>query len=310
MTTQTHMPTATPEAARLPSTIGRVTSRDGTTIGYRELGQGPGLILLHGTMEASQSHLELAEALADTFTVYLPDRRGRGLSGPYARDYRVEDDVDDVDALLAKTGAHDVFGMSTGAIIWLQAALRIPAIRRIAAFEPPLLVNGSAAATSALIRFDREIARGKTAAALITAMQAAQMGPPALNSLPRWMLTPFEVLTQLAMSREDRGSRVGSVSMRELAPTLHYDFELIIDSAGAFEKFGAIRSQVLLLGGGKSPAYLRAGLDALATVLAQARRVEFPGLDHRAAGNTADPMTGRGARPDLIAAELRRFFAF
>src|SRR5690348_4242592 len=57
-----------------------VTSKDGTTIGYRQLGHGPGVVLLHGAMESAQSHLQLAEALADTYTVYLPDRRGRGLS--------------------------------------------------------------------------------------------------------------------------------------------------------------------------------------------------------------------------------------
>ena len=59
-----------------------VISADGTLIGYRQLGQGPGLVLVHGAMESAQSHMQLAEALADTFTVYLPDRRGRGMSGP------------------------------------------------------------------------------------------------------------------------------------------------------------------------------------------------------------------------------------
>ena len=41
------------------------------------------MVMLHGSMESSNSHLELARALADIATVYLPDRRGRGLSGPY-----------------------------------------------------------------------------------------------------------------------------------------------------------------------------------------------------------------------------------
>src|SRR6476646_5320940 len=66
-----------------------VTSKDGTTIGYRQLGHGPGLVILHGTAESSHSHIELAEALADAYTVYLPDRRGRGLSGRYGLGYGV-----------------------------------------------------------------------------------------------------------------------------------------------------------------------------------------------------------------------------
>src|SRR5438445_5900390 len=84
--------------------MGSVVSRDGTTIGYRQLGRGPGLVVLHGAMEASQSHLQLAQALADGFTVYLPDRRGRRMSGPYGKDHSVKNDVEDMDALLAKTG--------------------------------------------------------------------------------------------------------------------------------------------------------------------------------------------------------------
>src|SRR6267378_2021289 len=104
-------------AGAAPYTTGSVVSKDGTTIGYRQLGHGPGVIVLHGAMESSQSHIELAEALADTYTVTLPDRRGRGLSGAYDRGYSVGEDVEDMEAILRKTGAHFVFGVSSGAII-------------------------------------------------------------------------------------------------------------------------------------------------------------------------------------------------
>ncbi|MEU1641010.1 alpha/beta hydrolase, partial [Nonomuraea sp. NPDC005701] len=59
----------------------QVRSADGTTIGYRRSGRGPGLILVHGGMQASQHFTKLAAALSTEFTVYVPDRRGRGLSG-------------------------------------------------------------------------------------------------------------------------------------------------------------------------------------------------------------------------------------
>src|ERR1700730_7304517 len=84
-------------------TTGSVTSRDGTTIGYRRLGGGPSVVLLHGAMESGQSHLQRAEKLAAGFTVYLPDRRGRGLSGPFGGDYSIRTEVDDLSALLAET---------------------------------------------------------------------------------------------------------------------------------------------------------------------------------------------------------------
>jgi pimeloyl-ACP methyl ester carboxylesterase len=50
---------------------GSVRSTDGTTIGYRRVGTGPGVVVVHGAMGSAQSHVQLAEALADSFTVYL-----------------------------------------------------------------------------------------------------------------------------------------------------------------------------------------------------------------------------------------------
>lgn len=125
-------------------TIGSVTSKDGTKIGYRQLGDGPGLILVHGGMQASQNFMKLAAALADTFTVYVPDRRGRGLSGPYSDHHTIQNAVDDIQALLDKTGAHYVFGLSAGAVISLHAALMLPDIHKLALYEPPLPINGAA----------------------------------------------------------------------------------------------------------------------------------------------------------------------
>ena len=282
------------------SITGSVISKDGTTIGYRQLGHGPGVVVLHGAMESGQSHTQLAEALADTYTVYLPDRRGRGLSGPYGRGYSIHKDVEDMDALLTKTGAHSVFGVSSGAIIWLNAALTLPAIHKAAIFEPPLLVNGSAP-IAGLTRFDREIAQGKVAAALITGMKETQMGPPMLNLMPRWLL---ERLTTMMLASEEKKAGPDDITMRMLGPTLHYDFQLVIEMDGALERFRALPAAVLLLGGSKSPAYLKAALDGLEKVLPDVTRVEFPGLGHEASGNT-----DRRGQPERVAQELRRFFA-
>jgi pimeloyl-ACP methyl ester carboxylesterase len=199
---------------------GAVVSKDGTTIGYRQLGLGPGLVVLHGAMESAQSHMQLAEALADTYTVYLPDRRGRGLSGPYNSGDGVQQDIEDMDALLTKTSAHDVFGVSSGAIISLQAALTLPAIHRAAIFEPPLMFDGSAP-TAWLTRFDHEMSQGKVAAAMITGMEGAEMGPPILNRIPRWLL---ERMTTMMMDSEDKKASSDDVTMRMLAPTLHLTF--------------------------------------------------------------------------------------
>src|SRR5579862_8515418 len=208
-------------------TTGFVTSKDGVTIGYRQLGHGTGVVLLHGAMESAQSHMQLAMALANAFTVYVPDRRGRGLSGPFGPRYGMQKEVEDLDALLAKSGARDVFGVSAGGLICLEAALTLPAIHKAALYEPALVVNGSIS-TAFLPRFDREIAQGDVAAALVTGMLGAQMGPAMLGRMPRWLLKAF---TSMGMKSEDKQAKPGDVTMRKLAPTLHYDFQLVAEMA-------------------------------------------------------------------------------
>ena len=301
MATRTNTPA---DAGAQPRyTLGSVTSRDGVTIGYRQLGSGPGLMVLHGAMESSPSHMRLAEALADAFTVYLPDRRGRGMSGPYAQVYRKEQDVADMDALLSATGARFVFGVSSGADVWLEAALSLPAIQKMALYEPALAINGSIS-MDFLARYDREIAQGDVAGALVSGMLGAQMGPPIFQAMPRWLLKSF---TRSGMKREDKEAKPGDVTMRELAPTLHYDFTLVAEASKDLERFRHISIPALLLGGSKSPAYLKTALSMLEKILPRARRIEFPGLNH---GGSSDPgPTNPGGKPEVVAQALRQFFS-
>src|SRR3954454_7843791 len=119
--------------ANIPYTVNNVTSADGTIIGYRQLGHGPGLVLVHGGMMGSQNFMKLGQALADTFTIYIPDRRGRGLSGP-AGDYSLAKESQDICAMIQATGATNLFGLSSGAIVVLQAAVDGPALRNVALY--------------------------------------------------------------------------------------------------------------------------------------------------------------------------------
>ncbi len=277
---------------------GFATSKDGTTIGYRQVGQGPCLLILHGSMSTGYNHIQLAESLADDFTVYLPDRRGRGLSGPYGDDHTIRRDIQDLDALLSKTGARDVFGVSIGAIICLQAALDLPAIRRVAIYEPPLLIKDPA---GLLKRFDAEMARGNTAAALVTAMRGTQMGPGIFNLLPRWLL---ELMTRQMISGMEKSGTGNYESFGALAPTLHYESQVYVDMEGKLDTFKTIGNEVLLLGGIRSASHFKAGLDVLATILPKATRVELPAVGHSASWNT-----DVGGKPKVVAAELRSFFS-
>jgi hypothetical protein len=69
-----------------------------------------------------------------------------------------------------------------------------------------------------------------------------------------------------------------------------------------------VRADVLLLGGSKGLPWAKVALDALEQVLPRVvNRVEFPGLEH--GGSNSASKTNRGARPEVVAQELRRFLA-
>jgi len=120
-----------------------VTSKDGTTIAFEQTGKGPALILVVGAFNDRMTGVPLTELLKQHFTVYNYDRRGRGDSGdtlPYA----VEREIEDLDALIAEAGGSAyVFGYSSGAVLSLMAAASGSAIRKLALYDPPLMVQSS-----------------------------------------------------------------------------------------------------------------------------------------------------------------------
>ncbi|GGO00175.1 alpha/beta fold hydrolase [Microbispora bryophytorum] len=290
-----------PQAAELATSF--VTSDDGTRIAFHTIGRGPGVVLLHGSMETARNHVTMAEELADAFTVHLPDRRGRGQSGPYGDDYSVRKEVEDLDAVLKETGAHYVFGVSASGVAVLQAARTLPAIHKVAVYEPALLLEDIPQLTGWIDRFDREMAEGKVAAALVTSMLGLRLGPPIMNVMPRGLLT---WLTGLLTKSEDKNAKPGDATMRMLAPTLHYEGMLMAELADTLDRFADIQAEVLLLGGSKGLPFLKPALSGLEKTIPHVERIEFPGLDHDASGDVSK--RNPAGRPEIVAAELRRFF--
>ena len=122
-----------------------LTSKDGTSIAFDQIGQGPALILVDGAMcyRASGPSGPLASLLAPHFTVYTYDRRGRGASGD-TTPYAIEREVEDIEVLINEVGGSAfVYGISSGAALALEAAKRIPAIKKLALYEPPFIINDS-----------------------------------------------------------------------------------------------------------------------------------------------------------------------
>ena len=235
-------------------TSGRVISRDGTPIGYLKTGHGPAIVIMHGSMESARSHTLLAQALADEFTVYLPDRRGRGMSGPHRPGHSVRTEVEDLQAVLAESGGQLAFGVSAGGLIVLEAARTLTDLRKIAVYEPALVAD-AAPHLAWLKRFDQEMASGDVAAAMITSMYGLHLAPPFLKVLPRRLLAS---VTEKAMKSEDRKAAPDDITMRKLAPTIHYEGALIAEMAGTADAFRAVTADVLLMGGSKGLPFLTA----------------------------------------------------
>ncbi|MBA3261327.1 MAG: alpha/beta fold hydrolase [Thermoleophilaceae bacterium] len=119
------------------SEISRVISKDGTSIAYERVGKGPAVILVTGGLDDGSENAPLATELAESFTAYNYNRRGRGESGdtlPYALDREIED----IEARVAEAGgsAH-LYGVSSGGALALEAAAAGVAIDKLAVYEVP-----------------------------------------------------------------------------------------------------------------------------------------------------------------------------
>jgi pimeloyl-ACP methyl ester carboxylesterase len=122
-----------------------VTSKDGTTIAYDREGSGPAVILVGGGLvsrkEGIGNNAPLVPELAEHFTVYNYDRRGRGDSGDTAP-YGVEREIEDLSALIdAAGGSAHLYGVSAGGALALEAAAAGIGVDRLSVFEVPYCVT-------------------------------------------------------------------------------------------------------------------------------------------------------------------------
>ena len=267
---------------------GTVVSSDGTAIGYRTLGSGPALVLLHGGMQASQNLMTLARLLADRYRVVLPDRRGRGLSGPQGEDFRPGQWTEDALAVVEATGATRLFGLSAGALIALRTALVAPTLEKVARYEPPLSIDGSVS-LDWLPRFRRELDAGDIASALVTNLRG--LGTERLmGAIPRFLLVPA-----LRIGSRFQTTAPGDVPILDLVPTQRFDLQLVEDLADTVDDYRAVGADVLLLRGTRSPSYFAVAEDELARVLPRSRTVVLDGLGHSGPDEDGDPRRVSGA---------------
>ncbi|KAE9374115.1 alpha/beta-hydrolase [Stipitochalara longipes BDJ] len=285
----------------------------------------PGLIIVHGALESSRSHSEIASILCSSFTVFLPDRRGRGGSSAPGADFSMQTEIDDLEALLLATGARYVAGVSSGAMITLYSALALLStkgngeglIKKIVVFEPPLLLDDFPAFERAKERIEREIEEGKIADAFITEMRITQMANWVMAKTPRWALVPL-VRWGLRWDEKRNGAGEGvgkkveaggdgsEYTVARLVPTVKFDFQLVKEVQGTLERLKSLNEMnvdVLLMSASKSPGWLRRSTEELERLIPKASHVRLQGVDHLALGNRDIA----GGRPEQAAAQVTKF---
>ncbi|RBM10327.1 alpha/beta hydrolase [Prauserella sp. PE36] len=244
-----------------------VTSADGTRIAYDRIGGGEPLILVDGAMcyRGQGPMTALAKELAPSFTVYTYDRRGRGESGN-TEPYAVERELEDLAALLKEAGgsAH-LFGASSGAMVALEAVNSGLPVRRLAMYEPPLIVDGSRPPIPADLaaQYERALAQGKPGDAVANFMRQVEV--------PGFMIA---LMRLMPVWRKLKG----------VAPTLPYDAAFVTPYQQGEplpeNRWTGVGVPTLVADGGKSPAWMRNGVKALADLLPGAEYRTLPGQTH------------------------------
>jgi pimeloyl-ACP methyl ester carboxylesterase len=243
------------------NTIQTVTSRDGTTLGAEVTGSGPAVVLISGGSVDRGANNGLAAVLANDFTVWNFDRRGRGDSGdtlPYA----VDREIEDVKAVIEAAGGHaHLYGTSSGAGLALEAAAAGANVDRLVLWEPPYSVDpaGRPPADSAE-RLERMVAEGRRDDAA-TFFMVEMVGLPAdfanfARTQPWWQ---------------------GQLT---LAHTLAYDARIMGDYAVPTETAARVTAPTLILTGGASFALFRPTAEALVAAMPNASTVVLEGQEH------------------------------
>jgi pimeloyl-ACP methyl ester carboxylesterase len=263
--------------------VGKVISQDGTVIAFDKTGVGPALILVDGALcyRSFGPMGPLVPLLSPQFTVVTYDRRGRGESSD-TKPYQVQREVEDIQALIAEVGgsAH-VFGISSGAALALEAANRGNGIKKLALYEAPFIVDDtrSPIPDDYLARLNSLIAADRRGDAVRLFMKL--VGVPALfiqlmRFMPSWP------------------------KLKAVAHTLPYDITIVQDNQRGeplpAKQWESIAVSTLVMDGGKSPAWMRNGMQALAKALPTAKLRTLEGQTHM-------------VKPKPLALALTQFFA-
>ena len=248
-------------------------SKDGTAIAYERSGQGPALILVDGALcsRAFGPMPKLAPLLAQHFTVYLYDRRGRGQSGdtqPYSR----EREVEDLAALIREAGGSAfVVGLSSGAALALEAAASGLDLSGVVAYEPPYVdESGRQGGPEHEGRLKRLLAAGDRSGAVTYFMRSMVGLPAPLVVMMRLMPWVWRKLTAVAH-------------------TLPYDAAVMNEYKVPRARLASIKVPTLAIHGSKTDLRLARATQAVAEAIPGAQHRTLPGQTHNVSPTVLAP---------------------
>ena len=242
-------------------------SSDGTEIAYWKSGNGPALILVHGTAADHTRWKPVLFELGANFTVYAVDRRGSGSSThetqPYALAREFEDIAAVVDAVYNETGeTPSLLGHSHGAICSLEASLLTPHLKKLILYEPPIPV-GVQDLPEVVSRMEKLLQEGNRGEVVSTFMREIVRLPEEqlrlLQSLPGW---------------EGRVAAAHTIVREVKEPSKQYSLRP--------EKFHTMRVPTLLLLGGASRTYFKTVIDLVHKALPASQVAVLAGQQHAA----------------------------
>ncbi|MGH3024317.1 MAG: alpha/beta fold hydrolase [Gaiellaceae bacterium] len=262
--------------AEATAVLEHVTSRDGTRIGFRRSGEGQPVVFAHGATSAHWSFRFVVPLLADRFSVYAVDRRGRGDSGDQP-EYAIEREFDDLAAVVDSIPEPaSLFGHSYGATVALGAALVARNLRKLVLYESS--PGFSVVSKADVDRIDELVAQGEREEALVHGLRAIGLTPDELEQLrasPTWAA---RVEAAHTLARELRGEEAYRVDP---------------------ERFRDLAVPTLLLLGEESADWAREGTELIRAALPDARIAVLRGQGHMA----------NVTAPELVADEVARFLS-
>lgn len=256
----------------------QITSQDGTTIAFDQTSSGPALILVGGmfeqrVMDSETAQLAAFPLLAQHFSVFHYDRRGRGDSGdtlPYA----VEREIEDIDALISYAGGTAfVFGISSGAALALEAALALGSkVRKLALYEPPY--NDDDEARQRWVTFRRQLQellaedrRGDAVALIMSLMGVPDEQLDEMRAYPMWPM------------------------WEAIAPTIAYDAAVLGEDASVpVERAAKLTVPTLIMTGEASYPFMHTTAAALTNAIPTAQHRTLEAQTHEVAAEALAPV--------------------